>query len=233
MKQKNQKASALVFALIILSMLLATAISIAAITTIERRSSGATDKSVQTFQVADSGAELVLNKIYGGGVSTIANIATALGGSTTCSSGVVSGSISSGKAYTVNFYDQNITQLTDCNALVSSIASIKSTGNYVSTTRAVNVAVAAGGLSYTVYCFSTAYGSVFGTPQCPATVNIGDQGPCDAGYKVQKDLGSWGLCYFGSAAGYGYYLLPPNTACGSSYSSNSIPNFYHAYLCAS
>jgi hypothetical protein len=146
MKTKN--ASALVFALIILSIVLVSALSVSAITATERRSSGATDTSVESFQVADSGAEIVLNQIYKGSNATVSSLVSSLGA--TCNSdGSISGSIDSGKNYTVNLY-KNDGSVESCNSTdsINNIVNIKSTGSYSQTSRAINVAVADGGLTW-------------------------------------------------------------------------------------
>jgi hypothetical protein len=137
---KTKKASAIVFALIVLSVILITAISVAAVTMTERRSSMATDKSVQSFQIADSGAEIMLNQIYKGENDNLNSLAVSLG--KTCSGGSIGSSISSEKTYTVNFYKSD-GKLMGCGDPISDITNIKSIGSYASTTRAISVAVAA------------------------------------------------------------------------------------------
>ena len=88
------------------------------------------------------------------------------------------------------------------------------------------------GVSYTYYCFEN--NDYYGTPVCPASVTIGSQGPCDSGFKVQKDLGSWGNCIVvlnpltGLSTPYTGGYLPPGCSC-----SNGVMNpVGHAYLCS-
>jgi Tfp pilus assembly protein PilX len=147
--RKTKKASTLVFALIILSIVLVSAISVAAITATERRSSIATDKSAESFQVADSGAEIVLNQIYKGSNTDIGSLVSSLqtalpADNIACniSDGSIGGRISSGKTFAVNLYKSDGT-VESCSSSdsVSNIVNIKSTGSYAQTSRAVNVSV--------------------------------------------------------------------------------------------
>jgi len=138
LKQKLSRGSVLVFTLLITGLMLATAISLIAASSIERKTSGVSSKSTQSFQVADSGAEIVLQKIYK--ESSAASFISDLG---TCdpATKMVSGLLSTGKEYKVTFYDDADVQLA-CTGLVSVVRKIKSVGTYASTSRAVEVAVA-------------------------------------------------------------------------------------------
>jgi hypothetical protein len=137
-----RKGSVLVFSLVILSFLLVAALSVAVVSVTERRGSLATDRSNRSFQVADSGAEIVLQKIYKGNATDISALAIAAGG--VCSGGVISGSISSGD-YKISLYDDSGVQLTNCADTTwrSQVAQLKSQGISGNTVRAVEVAVAA------------------------------------------------------------------------------------------
>lgn len=65
MQEREKKTgSVLVFSLIILTMLLVSGIAIVSVAVLEKRSSFSTEKSVITFQSADSGAERVIKRIY-------------------------------------------------------------------------------------------------------------------------------------------------------------------------
>jgi hypothetical protein len=79
-----------------------------------------------------------------------------------------------------------------------------------------------GGVSYTKYCYNDA---VFGTPLC-GTVVLGTQWLCDAGFTVQKSLGSWGSC---GNSGNIHCFLPPGGSCGPGYSSTVVGL---AYVCS-
>jgi uncharacterized membrane protein len=63
---KPNKGSVLVFSLIVLSIVLSAALSVAVVNVSNRKSAGSTGQSVQSFQVADSGVEMALEAIYKG-----------------------------------------------------------------------------------------------------------------------------------------------------------------------
>lgn len=144
--KKGKKGSVLVFTLVILSMALVTAIAISAVTVIERRSSGSTADSNQAFQIADSGIEVVLNEIYQNNSTTVARL-TATSGLSSCTSGKITVP-NGGNAYELTFKDDNGADINACDSPVV-IASVKSTGFYKQTTRAIEAVVAAGGLIWT------------------------------------------------------------------------------------
>lgn len=144
-----QKGFVLVFSLIVMAFLLISSFSIATLSAVERRTSSATDRSTRSFQIADSGAELVLQKIYKGGFSTLDDLADSL--DTECDSqGEIRSTINSG-TYTVSFYekdsDGDIKKLThsvcDDIAWRDRVVQIKSEGVSQGTTRAIEVEVAA------------------------------------------------------------------------------------------
>ncbi|MEA3322867.1 MAG: LamG domain-containing protein [Patescibacteria group bacterium] len=62
--RRTKKGSVLVFALIVLSFILVTAFSLAAVSLIERRSSGASVNSSTAFQNSDEGMEEFLQQLY-------------------------------------------------------------------------------------------------------------------------------------------------------------------------
>ena len=139
-KSKKKYGSALVFALIVLFIGVVAALGVASTTVISRKMSGATGKSTASFQVADSGAEVVLKKIKESTNPSTDLISTLWPSS--CSSGVVSGSIVSGKDYNVTFFDDADPPIQlQCTDKVSQIAKIKSTGTYGGTSRAIEAAV--------------------------------------------------------------------------------------------
>ncbi len=61
---RKQKGSVLVFSLLVLTILLASALAVMSVAVVEQQSSFATQRSVIAFQAADSGAERVLERIY-------------------------------------------------------------------------------------------------------------------------------------------------------------------------
>lgn len=144
MNQKTKPASALIFTLIILFIGVVSAIGIASATLISRKMSTTSGKSVASFQVADSGAEIVLQKMKDTLDSDSNAKITDMG--MTCSNGTVTGSISSGKEYEVAFLDENGNQLAaGCSAQISDVQKIRSIGTYAQISRAIEAAVAAGG----------------------------------------------------------------------------------------
>ena len=87
---KSSRGSVLVFSLIILSIILSAAITVATVSVTNQRSASSTGKSVQSFQVADSGIELALQKIYKGNYATLNALATGMGGAASCTGGAIS-----------------------------------------------------------------------------------------------------------------------------------------------
>lgn len=147
MNQKTKPASALIFTLIILFIGVVSAIGIASATLISRKMSTTSGKSVASFQVADSGAEIVLQKMKDTLDSDSNAKITDMG--MTCSNGTVTGSISSGKEYEVAFLDENGNQLAGgCSAQISDVQKIRSIGTYAQISRAIEAAVAASGCGF-------------------------------------------------------------------------------------
>ena len=140
MNLKNPKASVLVFSLIVLFIGISAAIGIASSTLISQRSSLATSSSVQSFQLADSGSEIFLNRFKA--ADSDATLGS-LGSGLICTLGTIRGNIGAGREYEITAYDISGNKLA-CNASLSSVDKIKSIGNYKNTSRAVEVAVAAG-----------------------------------------------------------------------------------------
>ena len=143
MNKKTKPASALIFTLIILFIGVVSAIGIASSTLIARKMSTTSGKSVASFQVADSGAEIILQKMKDTLDSDSNAKITDMGLS--CNNGTVSGSISSGKEYEITFLDENGNQLpAGCSAPISDVQKIRSIGTYAQVSRAIEAAVAAG-----------------------------------------------------------------------------------------
>ncbi|HPN96244.1 MAG TPA: pilus assembly PilX N-terminal domain-containing protein [Candidatus Moranbacteria bacterium] len=135
MKNKNYKASALAVSLIILSVVLFIALSISLVSLKERKASVGSSKSGIAFQNADSGLEVVLNKIMND--NDIENVGDL------CDSGILKGD-----NYQAEIKKENgdvINCSGDRNLGLSEIALLKSTGFNEDKTeqRAVETAVAA------------------------------------------------------------------------------------------
>ena len=140
---KINQGSVLVFSLIILSIILSAAITVATVSVTNQRSATATGKSVQSFQVADSGIELALQKIYKGTYTSSDSLATAMTGMT-CSGTTLTKSDVAGGTVSLTLFD------TDGNPINCSdtswrdkVVKVKSEGSAFGTTRVVETAVAA------------------------------------------------------------------------------------------
>ncbi len=229
-KSKKAKGSALLLTTILLFVILSMVISLSYVTVMEQKMSGKTKSSVGAFYSAESGVEWALNQIANKNgsddISTIsgwnaanhyASCPSALGGADVC------------KVY---FLDDIGNVITVGTTDVSDIKAVRSVGTQGDETqRAIEAAVAAGGYSYTYYCYNN---SGDGSPVCPATVTVGTQGPCDAGFKIVKELGSWGNCC--KCTNYQDYFRPPGGSCGSTGcfggGACSSSTFGKAYVCA-
>ncbi|MDQ5901971.1 MAG: hypothetical protein QG606_187 [Patescibacteria group bacterium] len=145
---KPKKGSVLVFSLIVLSILLSAAVAVATVSVSNRKSTLSTDKSNQSFQVANSGVELVLRQIYKT-VPTHASLndlATALGGGAACAGGSITKTGVAGGDIRVSFFDKddNLISCADTNWR-GKVVGVKSEGTAFGTTRLVETAVAAAG----------------------------------------------------------------------------------------
>jgi Tfp pilus assembly protein PilX len=150
---KRKRGSALVFTLMVLSTALIAVIAVSLVSVMERRAAMTTNKSLGSFQVADSGLESVLDTLNHGNLSssdTISTLAGTLG--STCNSGSIK--INSGSVALSFVKADEVTVLT-CGDTIADIAKIKSVGTASGTTRAVETAWAAtgcgsGAVTYTV-----------------------------------------------------------------------------------
>jgi hypothetical protein len=150
---KSHRGSILAYSLIILAMMMAIATSLSVATIISKKGASGTESSVQSLQTADSGVQLALKKInsnlgdfindpknFGSDCKDVGTPAVATIENKTITT------TDTGN-YTLSFYKEDGTTPVLCGALASDIGMIKSVGNYNGTVRAVNVAVAAAGMS--------------------------------------------------------------------------------------
>lgn len=141
---KKQKASVLVFTLIILSFLLVAALSIATVNMSEKRSVNAVSRSVVAFQIADSGLEKILERIYRGNCNTQRIDSCLATNGDTCNvvNGAVGidGTINNG-SYRITFTKHDGSALTSCSDQNwrTDAESLRSEGNYRGTARAVKI----------------------------------------------------------------------------------------------
>jgi Tfp pilus assembly protein PilX len=140
LKNKRKKGAVLVFALIILSVMLISGLAIAATTITAMKGSISSDKSVQAFQIAESGIELTLRELSTTGnckpnpsVFCIRDFI----GSCELKDGqvVISGNIGTDKNYELTFEDAS-GPIDDCNNDMQ-ITKIKSVGTFQGVSRAV------------------------------------------------------------------------------------------------
>ncbi len=137
----KQQGSVLVFALIILSFLLIASLSAAALTLSEAKSSIVLNRSSFAFQIADSGAEIVLDKVYANNCN--GQRLDCLGSCTiTNGKAGIEGNINNG-AYRVTFYQHSGSAIDSCATSTwrADVESIQSEGTYGGTKRAVKIDV--------------------------------------------------------------------------------------------
>ena len=138
-KNKFKNGSVLVFTLIIMSLMLMMAVSIASVTVIERKMSGATGKSNQAFQVADSGVEKIIKKKKNDPNVKISTLGSSCDGGTVNMDSVVGGNV------TATFYKNDEEDLMACDELLANVFKVKSVGIFSATVRAVEVEIASQG----------------------------------------------------------------------------------------
>lgn len=146
--KSRMRGSVLIFTLLLLSIALMAALSLATAVVVGTKSARDTNKSVQAFQTADSGVEIMLQKIKNANSD---DSLAAIG----CDNGnKASGIIRSGNStYEITFYDsEEPANALDCSKKISDIAKIKSVGKFGGSVRAVETAVAAGGSGITGGC---------------------------------------------------------------------------------
>lgn len=141
--------SILVFTLFILLIMLVVSLSITSVTVKDLQSSNTTAKTAQAFQVADSAVEAITKNMIDNNYSSLNDLESNLGGTWDCddSSGTakLTGSISqigSTNTVEVTFWDQDNNPIADCSS--SDPARMKVVATHEGTTRAIEVAVAAG-----------------------------------------------------------------------------------------
>lgn len=146
--RENPKASVLVFSLIILSIVLVTALTIAGNAVVNQKQSQTVAKSNQAFQTADSSVEIFLEQLYKKDNATPAALNTTLG--TTCvDDGSFEKKLVSGGSYKVTLFDNNKTVI-PCNDTTSTtwrddVVSLRAEGTEGDTSRVIETAVAAVG----------------------------------------------------------------------------------------
>lgn len=166
--KKNLKGSVLGFSILLLSLFLFSGITLISVSTLERKASFSTQKSIIAFQAADSAAERVLKRVYidnsplvatvplnstmptDGTLNSLSNSLCSGASSTcsgaSCSAGVISAtnSPSSSPNYTfqITFYDTSGT-LIDCgdSQWRDKLLRIRSEGFYQRTSRVIEIGI--------------------------------------------------------------------------------------------
>lgn len=155
--KKIKKASVLAYSLIVLSVMLMAAISISAVAIKDRNNVISSSTSVQSFQTANSGVNLVTKAMPGNSTSTLDDLAlNKIGGGAACvvESGIayITKNTTAEGTFKVEFYDNSGNPLTDCNATtIANVEKLKSIGSFKNTSRAVEVALAASGMTFQTF----------------------------------------------------------------------------------
>ena len=129
----------MIYTLIILSLLLVISFSIISVNESQTRSAIATDESVVAFFLAESGAEIMLDRIY----SNTYN-AGALGNlySGSCTDGLFTSTLSTG-TWTAAFYGTDGQQFTSCSdtSWRANVDAMKIDGNHSNTIRSIRMSI--------------------------------------------------------------------------------------------
>lgn len=181
MKNKSfKKASALVYALITLTAMMIIAVGTYQASIINQRTSTDTEKSTSSFQAADSGVELVMKIINDAirhhplGRNATLNQAGLC--DTTPRSPEYKTEIDDRSKVKVYYYDKSGKKIEKCEAKISEIKMLKSTGSYGGTSRAVEVEVESPCPTnlYDIYDYSISYDSIRAEDgNCWLTTNLG------------------------------------------------------------
>lgn len=133
-----KKGSIMVYALIILSLLLVISFTILSVNESQTRSAISTDESVIAFFLAESGAEVMLDRIYSGNY----NSGPLSGLYSNCSSGVFTNSLTSG-VWTASFYDDDGDMLSSCSntSWREDVDEMKIDGNHSNTIRSIRMSI--------------------------------------------------------------------------------------------
>ena len=146
--ERQPKGSVLALSLLILSMLLATAVSGAMMVAVTKKSARGTEKSMLAFQIADGAAENILKRVYKETDVTLDALAGNLykdGAAPICSAGVISGVLPSGSGtYVATLYKNDGNKLNCSGAGYGSYAEWRSKlvrmvilGSFSGTARAI------------------------------------------------------------------------------------------------
>jgi hypothetical protein len=128
----------MIYVLVTLSVLLAISFSVVSVNESQTRSAISTDESVVAFFLAESGAEIFLDRIYSGTYD--AGALSSL--YTNCSNGIFTNALSSG-TWTASFFADDGTQLTSCSSTSwrTEVNEMKIDGNHSNTIRSIRMSI--------------------------------------------------------------------------------------------
>ena len=145
----EEKGFALVFSLIMLTLLVMVSLSVAAVSITDTKPTRDSSLSINTFQIANSGVERAFEWIYKHNYRTLNELVAANAG-ITCSNGILHGTDSSG-TYDLTLYTVDVatgtvyTAVTDCNTPPGwreNLGKIHSVATYGNAMRAIDAGVA-------------------------------------------------------------------------------------------
>lgn len=143
--EKLSRGSILAYSLILLGIVFVASIGMMSASVTNLRSVSSNDKSINAFQIADSGSQAVIKMLKSAGGNDLGDVS-----GVSCSGGdafVESPGNFLGGNYKVTFQNSD-GETMKCNGAkgkIADVTSVKSVGTYADTARAVQVAVAAGG----------------------------------------------------------------------------------------
>lgn len=133
-----KRGSIMIYVLITLAVLLVIAFSVLSVNESQTRSAIGTDESVLAFFLAESGAEIMLDRIYSGTYDS-----GALSGLySNCSNGFFTNSLSTG-TWTASFYEVDGDRITSCSTTSwrSDADEMKVDGNHSNTIRSIRMSL--------------------------------------------------------------------------------------------
>lgn len=129
----------MVYTLIVLSVLLVISFAIISVNQSQTRNAITTDESVVAFFLAESGAEIILERIYSGTYNAGSLSSLSPG---TCNNGILMSNLDSG-VWTATFYDSEGTIMNSCSdtSWRQNVDEIKVDGNHSNTIRSIRMSI--------------------------------------------------------------------------------------------
>ena len=126
------------YTLVILAILLVIAASVVTVNQSQARNAISTDESVVAFFLAESGAEVLLDRIYSGNYNS-GSLSSLHSG---CNDGVFQETLSTG-VWTATFYDEDGDKLDSCSdtSWRSDVSEMKVDGNHSNTIRSIRMSI--------------------------------------------------------------------------------------------